>query len=147
MRRVRPPLRFDDLGRGFRTHRFLAWSAIATGRALRGNGANYRRSDGCDHTNRLVRRDLNSWVGCQRQRSREPGREGQPCPRKPTIRKVKSIVSGVPKPDRCKATSAWERVMFWTGSRPRAIAPAPTADKAPASMPRRYSTSISDIGT
>src|SRR5262249_18887621 len=29
-------------------------------------------------------------------RDREPGREGQPCPRKPTTRKVKSIVSGVP---------------------------------------------------
>jgi len=49
MRRVRPPVRFDDLRRGFRTHRFLAWSAIATGWALRGYGANYRRSDGCDH--------------------------------------------------------------------------------------------------
>ena len=30
-------------------------------------------------------------------RDREPGRKGLPCLRKPTIRKVKSIVSGVPK--------------------------------------------------
>ena len=39
---------------------FLAWSALATGRALRGNGVNYGRSDGCDHANRLVRRDIQS---------------------------------------------------------------------------------------
>ena len=32
-------------------------------------------------------------------RDREPWREGQPYPRKPTIRKVKSIVSGVPIAD------------------------------------------------
>src|SRR5215471_9318453 len=70
--RVRPPLRFDDLGRGFRTHRFLAWSAIATGRALRGNGTNYGRSDGRDHTNRLVRRDLQSmgWMSARLDRVR-----------------------------------------------------------------------------
>src|SRR5215468_12390068 len=38
----------------------------------RGNGANYRRSDGCDHTNRLVRRDLQSmgWMSARLDRVR-----------------------------------------------------------------------------
>src|SRR6516162_11696894 len=50
----------------------LGMVSYRNGRTLRGNGANYGRSDGCDHANRLVRRDLQSmgWMSARLDRVR-----------------------------------------------------------------------------